>query len=377
MRARSSRRSAEIIGLAALVVVAGAACAPVYGDAYLASFAGAERALHAGRYVEAAAAYDDAAGKALRVKDRDEARFLQARCLDKAGRWQDARATYARLAADSKDGPRTPRALFEIADSEIAHGDVEKGYVMLADAAIRFPQNGVARPTIHRVVTHVAEVSGEPAARAWLAAHDTAFHGTYEEQTIGYEIALSFDREGKKPEAHDALMASATAHPYPKGGLTDDALVRASKLDEELGRFAEAAKHLEDLLATHEVSHGFAGKYDMASYERPRFPEAGLHLAEIYRDKLHDHAAARKAFEASYRDHPTARKRDLAVWSEARLALEDGDAKTACDLADRLAKEFPDSRYTPCARTVCPTAAPSKRECNDYITRAPSTEGDD
>jgi tetratricopeptide (TPR) repeat protein len=375
MRASWLRRVAGVVALAGLT--AGAACAPVYGDAYLASFAAGERALHAGRYVEAAGAYEAAAAKALRVKDRDEALFLEARAFDKAGRWQDARATYERIVRESKDGPRTPRAAFEIASVEIDHGDVEKGYAMLGETAVRFPENGVARPTIRRIVTHLAEVSGEPAARAWLAAHEAAFRGTYEDQTIGYEIALSFDREGKKQEAHDALMASAAAHPYPKGGLTDDALVRASKIDEELGRWAEAAKHLEDLLATHEVSHGFAGKYDMASYERPRFPEAGLHLAEIYRDKLHDHAAARRAFEASYRDHPTARKRDLAVWSEARLALEDGDPKTACDLADRLAREFPDSRYTPCARTICPTAAPSKRECNDYITRPPGTDPDD
>ncbi len=366
---------AGILGLA--MIVAGAACAPVHGDAYLSSFAAAERALHAGRYIEAAGAYDLAASKALRVKDRDEALFLEARCFDKAGRADAARATYERIVKDSPTGPRTARAAFEIADAEIAHGDVEKGYAMLGEAAVRYPLDGVARPAIRRVVAHVAEVSGEPAARAWLAAHEAAFRGTYEEQEIGYEIALSLDREGKKQEAHDALLESARLHPYPKGSLTDDALVHASKIDEELHRYAEAAKHLEDLLATHEVSHGFAGKYDMASYERPRFPEAALHLAEIYRDELHDHAAARKAFEASYRDHPTARKRDLAVWSEARLALEDGDPKTACDLASRLAKEFPDSRYTPCTRTICPTAAPSKRECNDYITRPPSTDKDD
>ena len=375
MRAWWSRRFAGILGLASLV--AGAGCAPVYGDAYLTSFAAAGRALHAGRYVEAAGAYDAAAAKALRVKDRDEALFLEARSFDKAGRWEAARATYERLARESPTGPRTPRARFELASMEIDHGDVEHGYAMLTEAAMRFPDNGVARPTVRRIVAHIAETLGEPAARTWLSSHEAAFRGTSEEQTIGYEIALSLDREGKKQEAHDALMASARAHPYPRGGLTDDALVRASKIDEELGRWAEAAKHLEDLLATHEVSHGFAGKYDIASYERPRFPEAGLHLAEIYRDKLHDHAAARKAFAASYRDHPTARKRDLAMWSEARLALEDGEPKKACDLAERLAREFPDSRYTPCLRTICPGAPASKRECNDYIVRPPSTDSSD
>jgi tetratricopeptide (TPR) repeat protein len=366
---------AGIVGLALLV--AGGACAPVYGDAFLASFAAGERALHAGRYVEAARAYDEAAGKALRVKDRDEARFLEARCLEKADRWQEARATYQRLAAESPTGPRAARAAFELADLEIAHGDVEKGYAQLGEAAARFPQTGVARPTIHRIVAHIAEVRGEPAARAWLAAHADAFRGTDEDQAIGYEIARSLEREGKKQEAHDALLASARAHPYPKGGLTDDALVHAAKIDEELGRWAEAVEHLRDLLATQEVSHAIAGKYDMASYERPRFPEAALRIAEIYRDALHDHAAARKAFEAFYRDHPKARKRDLALWSEGRLALEDGEPKVACELASRLASEFPESRYTPCARTICPSAPAAKRECADYILRAPGSDATD
>ncbi|MEO5728965.1 MAG: tetratricopeptide repeat protein, partial [Byssovorax sp.] len=293
------------------------------------------------------------------------------------GRWEDARAAYQRLATESPTGPRGPRAAFELADLEIDHGDVEKGYAMLVAAAIRFPQNGVARPTIRRVVAHIVELRGEPAARAWLADHAATFRGTDEDQTIGYEIALSFDREGKKQEAHDALMESARAHPYPKGSLTDDALVRASKIDEELGRWAEAAKHLHDLLATQEVSHGIAGKYDMASYERPRFPEAALRLGEIYRDELHDHAAARRAFEALYRDHPKARKRDLAVWSQARLALEDGEPKVACTLASRLVREFPDSRYTRCVRAICPTAPAAKRECADYILRAPADDSED
>ena len=374
MRAPSLHFGAGLVGLALLA--AGGACAPVYGDAFLTSFAAGERALHAGRYEEAARAYDEAAGKALRVKDRDEARFLEARSYGKAGRWEDARSAYQRLAAESPTGPRGPRAAFELADLEIDHGDVEKGYAMLIAAAIRFPQNGVARPTIRRVVAHVVELRDEPAARAWLADQAAAFHGTDEDQTIGYEIALSLDREGKKQEAHDALLESARANPYPKGSLTDDALVRASKIDEELGRWAEAAKHLRDLLATQEVSHGIAGKYDMASYERPRFPEAALRLGEIYRDKLHDHAAARRAFADLYRDHPKARKRDLAVWSEARLALEDGEPKVACDLSERLVREFPDSRYTRCARAICPSAPAAKRECADYILRAPSDDSD-
>ncbi len=152
--------------------------------------------------------------------------------------------------------------------------------------------------------------------------------------------------------------------------------MRASKIDEELGRWAEAAKHLRDLLATKEVSHGIAGKYDMASYERPRFPRPRCASARSTATSSTITPPRMRAFADLYRDHPAARKRDLAVWSEARLALEDGEPKVACDLSERLVREFPDSRYTRCARAICPSAPPAKRECADYILRAPSDDSD-
>src|SRR5690242_1513636 len=114
------------LSIAALGIALG--CAPAYGDAYTAAFAKGERELHAGRYEEAARAFDDAAGKARRVKDRDEAIFLVARAQEKSGRWTDARATYERLRKTSPDGPRAGRAMFVIADIEIDHGDAEKGW---------------------------------------------------------------------------------------------------------------------------------------------------------------------------------------------------------------------------------------------------------
>src|SRR5207249_2600499 len=81
-----------------------AACAPAYGDAYTAALASGRRAYHDGRYLDAARAYDDAAGKALRIKDRDEARFMQARAFERGERWPDAEAALRRLIADSPSG---------------------------------------------------------------------------------------------------------------------------------------------------------------------------------------------------------------------------------------------------------------------------------
>ncbi len=76
---RASAGDRRAVALSALA----AGCAPERrARRTLAAFAAGERArFHAGRWVEAAGAWDGAAGKARRVKDRDEARFLEARAL--------------------------------------------------------------------------------------------------------------------------------------------------------------------------------------------------------------------------------------------------------------------------------------------------------
>ena len=348
--------------LLALLALSGG-CAPVRGDAYLAAFAGAERAFHAGRFTEAAAAWDDAAARALRVKDRDEALFLEARAYERAERWSEARRTYERLVAGSPRGPRTVRAEFEIAELDIHHGDAARGWKALEDTARQSPEHGLSRPAIRRLLQHAQDEGGDAAALAWLDTRGVAFRGTELDDVIAYERGRTLERLGRKQEAHDAFLATAREHPYPSGGLTDDAYWHAALIDEELGRYDEAIAHLRELLSFREPSGAWG------SYERPRYSEAQLKIALIYRDDLHDRAAARRELEKLYALHPTTIKRDDAVWAEARLALDDGDKDTACKLARRLLDEFPESRYAPCAHEVCPSAPAGRRDCADYILR--------
>ncbi|MEM9693503.1 MAG: hypothetical protein AAGA56_13220, partial [Myxococcota bacterium] len=58
---------------------------PTYGADYLRNLHDGQRAHRAGRYDEAAAAFDRAAAQASRVKDRDEAWLLSARSLGRKG----------------------------------------------------------------------------------------------------------------------------------------------------------------------------------------------------------------------------------------------------------------------------------------------------
>jgi tetratricopeptide (TPR) repeat protein len=338
-------------------------CAPLRGEAYLTPFAAGERAFHAGRYLEAARAFDAAATKAERVKDRDEARFLEARCYERESKWGEARAAYLRLIADSPDGPRTGRAIFDLAELEIQHGDAARGWAMLDEAMLKLPKHGLARPALRRLVDHAEETSGVEAALAFLDAHGAKLEGTELVEVLGYERALVLERAGRLADAHEAFVKNARRFPYPFGGLTDDALWRAALIDEELRRYEEAIAHLRELLSVREPASGGA------SYERPRFPEAQLKIALLYRDRLHDRKAARRELEQLYARHKATIKRDDAVWMGAILARQDGDEEGACKMARRLVDEFPDSRYARCAREVCPSAPPAKRECADYIRR--------
>jgi tetratricopeptide (TPR) repeat protein len=213
------------------------------------------------------------------------------------------------------------------------------------------------------MVQHAQDVGGEAAVLAWLDAHEAIFRDTEQDEVISYERALSLERAGRRKEAHDLFLASARRHPYPFGGLTDDSFWRAAAIDDEDGRYDEAIAHLRELLSSREPSGG------MASYERPRYSDAQLRIAEIYRDRLKDHASARRELHKLYALHTTTLKRDDALWAEARLARDDGDAAEACSLSKRLADEFPESRYVPCAHELCPTVPTAKRACADYLLR--------
>ena len=91
-----------------------------------------------------------------------------------------------------------------------------------------------------------------------------------------------------------------------------------------------------------------------------------------------DHARARDAFHRLYADFTHSTKRDDALWLEASLWREDGDAQTACSRLATLVRDFPSSRYVPCAARECAGITPGEggkapSECHAYLMRSPST----
>jgi len=335
-------------------------CGPDYGEAFLKSYRGAQRAFSAGRYQQAAQLYERAAQDAQRIKDRDEAYFMQALMFERLERWEQARATYRHLIEVSPQGPRTARAVFEHATLQIDHGDAKAGWRELKVAIEHYPNHGATSYSVKLWVAQVASTRGEDELRAELDHWLVTLKGTEVEQQLKYERAMSLRRSGDLPKAHAWLRRAAREHPYPKGNLTDDALWHASHVAEQMGDFKAALADLRELLAAREEAHG-------GSYERPRFPQAQMRIAELYRDNIVDLAAARREFRRTYQRHQTSILADDAMWQEAVLAKRQGDVAGACALAEELPSRFPDSRYRKCLRELCPKAKQGARSCPRYI----------
>ncbi len=341
------------------------ACGPSYGEAFLRPYRAAQRAYGAGRYGEAAQLFEKAAGQASRLKDRDEAYFMQARMYERLGQWDQVRAVYQRLIELSPRGPRTARAVFEVASVEIVQGDPVAGWALLKAAIERYPNHGSGHRALSRWAAHTSAVGGEEELIAQLDLWLSTLAGTDLEQQVKVERGRSLRRAGKLPEARLQLVEAAREHPYPKGSLTDDALLEAAEIAEELKDYPQAIADLRELLAARELAS------DVGSYERPRYPTAQMRIARLYRDRLKDRKAALGELGIMIAEHGDSILADDAMWEAALLSRELGDEDEVCDLAEDLRDREPHSRYRRCVHQLCakiPVVA-GERPCPAYLSR--------
>ncbi|PIE06180.1 MAG: hypothetical protein CSA75_00845 [Sorangium cellulosum] len=349
----------------ALSALAMAACAPNLPRPFLEAKAAGHRAYGAGRYDEAAAKFRQAAQHAERIRDRDEALYLEAASYQRADRNRKAAAAYESLIALSPRGARAARSAYELAQFEINHGSKSRGWKMLHKFIKDYPQSGLARRALLRFLVHLDEDRGLEKtityineSMKWYALHDLG-------EVALYQKALRLERLGRLTEARDTFVFCARTYPYPDGGLYDDSLFRASLLDEQLGNPQLAVQHLRDLLSVREPStlNG--------TYERPRYSEAQMRLGTLHRDALGDPDGARKEFRKLFDSFKTSLLRDDALWAEAKIASDQDDKEGACEALTLLVKTFPESRYAPCAKLLCPDApnVDARQKCRPYIAR--------
>jgi tetratricopeptide (TPR) repeat protein len=330
-------------------------------SAYAKHFAAAERAETAGRHQEAADAFDLATRDPATKRELDYAAFLAALELVRAGNVAEGAKRLEAIANAKTE--HSARARWELVQMDIATNQPNVKDEL--DAFVRaYPNDGLAYPVLQARLRLARDAGGEPAVLEVLRALEPAVASTDSAARVAFEIGESLAKQHKLDEARAQFVAVATKFPYP-GEYFDDALYRASEIDEQQGRIAEAIADLERMLAVIEYST-LPG-----TYIRPRFPDAQWRIATLYRDKIGDKKKAIAAFDRYIGMFSNDVRRDEALWQEAKLS---DDAEASCDLLAKLVKASPDSRYVPCAMSRCskierPKSSHAPQRCHAYILR--------
>lgn len=353
--------------LVAPLLLVGACGGPSHGKAFPPAMAAGQRAETAGRFDEAAERYAEAARVAVSRRDREYAIVSAVAVLERADNAADAAKLLEELARATPPTEDSIGAEYRLAELRLRHGDAAEGRALLERFLRAHPDNGLAHSALRQMLLHRDETEGKRASIAYLDELARTLDKSELGEAIAYARALRLADVGETARARDALLDVATRWPYPRGAAWDDALFRASELDEQLGRYREAIAHLERMLKEREETSM------MGTYERPRYVPAAFRIAELYRDRLHDRPKAREAFHRFYATFSYSRLRDLALYKEAELFTQDGDAGAACDRLRTLVREFPDSRYVPCATERCkglgrPPKSKSPATCRRYLT---------
>ena len=349
-------------------VVALAACGHASASPYRVAFASGERAEGSGRYAEAAQHFDDAAKVAPNAREKNHAEYAAAQVLIRGGDRSSGSSKLRAIADLSPPDEHSGEAAYEVANVEIAENDAN-AWIDLEKAMTKFPNEGMAHRALERLAAHIDGSSGVPATIAWLGKIAPTFEKTEVEQAVAYETAKRVEQSGDLTNARSRYLQIAERWPYPHGAYWDNSLFRASAIDEKNGHFDDAIVELEQMLRQREEASV------LGSYERPMYEPAAWHIAEIYRDELHDEAKARAAFHRVYAEFTTSLKRDDALWEEAKISRSNNDTTTECSTLSTLVSHFPDSRYVPCITTTCtdvsrPSKSKAPKECPAYILKS-------
>lgn len=332
--------------------------------AYVQETEQAQAARQKGEHAAAAQHYERAAALAEKPRDAEEARYRAADSYVRAGDTARAESLYGSLTAQGPDAERRARADFALADLLLETGRVDAGQARLVDAIHRNPNSGLARRALSQHLDYLRERGGPDAVLAFLTAEAPKLGATELGETLSYRRARELDEAGKVREARDAYLECARRFPYPTGAYWDDSLVRAAEKELALGDPSRAVQHLERMLVEQESA------IITGSYERGRYAEAQLKIAEIYRDVLHDDARARRELRKVWEKHPKSTLVDDALFQEALLARKANDEAGTCAPLSIIVKQLPDSRYAACAHLLCTKLTATPNACHDYIKRA-------
>ncbi|MDO9021386.1 MAG: hypothetical protein Q8S73_39000 [Deltaproteobacteria bacterium] len=334
-------------------------------NGYRAGLAEGDRAYSAGRYREAAQAYERAALSTGAARDQDDARYRAAMACRRVGDRECAQRLLAPVAARGSAWDHGPRARLELASLGLESASPEQvvaAHRALATLIEDAPDTGPARGALRlRLRALDARDPAGAASVAWLEslARDPRIRRSILFESVLAERATRVAAAGDGAAAEAAWAEVIASVPYPQNSHWDDGHLALARLQRAGGRPREALATLSRMLSVREASWG------NGSYAAPRFDDGAWLQAEILRDDLRDVSQAADAYHRVYAEHVTSLRRDDALWEEAALRRR-SDPQAACRVWRTLAQEFPCRRFGARARAelvACDGGAPAGVGC--------------
>lgn len=303
------------------------------GDHYLDAMAAADRDHTAGRDEAAIEDWREAAGAAERRVDRDEAEHRAALSLRREGRLDEARALFAEIAARRPVSRRTVRAMFEVARIDMERGRRADALAEWRAIVFEHPADGQASRSLLRLIDAMRPEEGDDAVIALLVELDGAVHASDLGDDVLTHLAGLYREHGRREEARALYERIVAEHAYPRGQRWDDTFMRLADMAEEDGDHEAAIRYLERMIDPHALG------LPPGSYTLPHMPDAGMRIAHILRDEVHDVDRAAAAFRRMHDAFPTSLLRDDALVEMGEMFLDAGRTHDGCAALEQAMHE--------------------------------------
>lgn len=267
-----------------------------------------------------------------------EALLGEAQTLERAGRTDDAIATYLAIPPRvPEDALTASTATYRAGQLLLDDGRDVEAWTALWRVVTDWPDEPIAADALKTLVDDGRRRNAQALADQ-LGRILTPLAETQIADNLVWSLADLSENELGNREAARALYDRIPAD-YPKSGLRDDARWHAARLSRALGDHAGAAKRLRALLATREVAVG-AGSYFSIWLD-----DAQLELGRVLRDELADLPGAAAAFRRLPKDYPASILKDDALYELAVTLARARDTAGTCRAIAELREASPDSKY--------------------------------
>ena len=294
------------------------------GDHYLDAMAAADRDHTAGRDDAAIADWREAASAAERRVDRDEAEHRAALSLRTEWRLDEALALFVVIAARRPISRRTVRAMWEVTRIQMEQGHRDEALAGLRAIVSEYPAEGQASRSLRTLMTELRAQEGDDVAIALLLDLDAHVRSTDLGDDVLTDLAAIYRDHDRREEARALYERIVAEHPYPRGQRWDDTFMRLADMAEEDGDHEAAIRYLERMIQPHALG------LPPGSYTLPHMPDAGIRIAHILRDEVHDVDRAAAAYRRAHDAFPTSLLRDDCLVEMGEMLLDAGRRDDGC-----------------------------------------------